>query len=65
VTAKQLAKMMINGDLDYKPENDAHWIAEKYIQLHDAVMESFNELPVETMKKLKVIMCEDPAADRH
>ena len=37
MTAKELAEMMINGNLDYKPENDAHWIATKYIELAEEV----------------------------
>ena len=63
MTAKQLAEMMINGDLDYKPEHDAHWIAEKYLQLSEAVMKCFLNLPDEAAKEINEIMCEDPATD--
>ena len=59
--AKDLAEMMINGDLDYKPNDDAYWIAEKYIQLSEAVMRAFLNLPYEAQTEINKIMCEDPA----
>ncbi len=61
MTAKQLAKMMIDGDLDYQPENDAHYVATSYIQLHGLVMRHFNSLPVDAMKEFKALLCEDRA----
>ena len=61
MTAKQLAEMMISGDLDYKPENDAYWIAEKYIQLCDALDDNFADLTSEGRKEIRAVLDEDPA----
>jgi hypothetical protein len=58
--AKDLAEMMVNGDLPYGPE-DAYFIASKYIELSEAVMKCFLNLPDEAMKEINEIMCEDPA----
>ena len=60
--AKDLAEMMINGDLDYKPENDAYWIAKKYIELSGEVEKSLLSIPsLESRIRLRLILDEDPA----
>ena len=60
--AKDLAEMMINGDLDYTPENDAYHIALKYIELADEVERSLLSIPsLESRIKLRLILSEDPA----
>ncbi len=61
MTAKELAEMMINGNLDYTPENDAHWIAEKYIQLCETIEDNFGDLMSEGRKEIRAVLDEDPA----
>ena len=35
MNAKQLAEGMIDGSLGYAPEDDAHFIAESYLKMHE------------------------------
>lgn len=61
--AKELAQMMISGDLDYTPENDAYWIAEKYIQLADAAEKIIKDHSLVNRIEIRLIMEEDPVAN--
>lgn len=59
--AKELAEMMISGDLGYKPENDAYRIATKYIELADATEKIIKDHSLEHRIKATLIMEEDRA----
>jgi len=61
MTAKQLAEMMISGDLGYKPENDAHWIATKYLELEAVTKKLILSRSLINRLEANSIMSEDPA----
>ena len=43
MNAKQLAEAMIDGSLNYRPENDAHSIAKSYLELANLIENIFEE----------------------
>lgn len=68
MNAKDLAEVMLDGSLNYEPEDDAHFIAESYLKMHEAVREIY-ELstfgrPVEdALKSCLESQSYDPAKD--
>ncbi|MBV1929803.1 MAG: hypothetical protein KUG81_09880 [Gammaproteobacteria bacterium] len=43
MNAKQLAESMVDGSLNYRPENDAYSIAKSYLELAGLVEKTFSE----------------------
>lgn len=68
MNAKEIAEGMLDGSLNYAPEDDAHFIAESYLKMHEAVREIYKlsqaYLPVEdALKSCLESQSYDPAKD--
>lgn len=66
MNAKELAEAMLDGSLNYVPEDDAHSIAESYLKMHEAVRGIYKlsqvYLPVEdALKSCLEAQSYDPA----
>lgn len=67
MTAKDLAELMLDGSLGYTPEDDASFIAKKYLEAVKLIEDTFDEynrtghLSTKLCLRAGVQLSEDPA----